>query len=206
MAATGIQVIIISGPMALSVLSSFVKVIVRTAQVFLECMMIFTNMLIVVLSLLFLVEFLTNVQCCCDRKKQECKSDQFGAGGEEEPSRSYWRGIGWDRISELVQTVQVDNDWGLQNIDLDDDEATVAELAAPYWERPLAGPTWWCHVDPSHQGIALWLRNAQWLHPAVSLALRDESKLISERMKHIFYEVKFLSMLLLCYVDCATIL
>jgi hypothetical protein len=77
----------------------------------------------------------------------------------------------------------------LRKIDLDEDEATVAELAAPYWERPLAGPTWWCHLDATHHGIASWLRNAHWLHPAVSLALRDESKLISERMKHIFYEV-----------------
>ncbi|CAH8265761.1 unnamed protein product [Arabidopsis lyrata] len=84
------------------------------------------------------------------------KKQEFGAGEEEEHSRSYWRGIGWDRISELVKTVQVDNTWELRNIDLDEDEATVAELAAPYWERPLAGPT---------------------------------CKLISERMKHIFYEV-----------------
>lgn len=122
-------------------------------------------------------------------KKQECETDQFGTGEDEEHSRSYWRGIGWDRISELVQTVQVDNNWDLRKIDLDEDEATVAELAAPYWERPLAGPTWWCHLDATHHGIASWLRNAHWLHPAVSLALRDESKLISERMKHIFYEV-----------------
>lgn len=83
--------------------------------------------------------------------------------------------------------MKVDGDWSVQNVDVD--HATVAELAAPYWDRPLAGPTWWCHVDASHQGVALWLRNAQWLHPAVSVALRDESKLISERMKHIFYEV-----------------
>lgn len=132
---------------------------------------------------------LTNCeQCssCCscggDRKKHEFREEE-----EEEHSRSYWRPIGWDRLSELVQTVKVDGDWSAQNVD---GEATVAELAAPYWERPLAGPTWWCHVDASHRGVALWLREAQWLHPAVSVALRDESKLISERMKHIFYEVK----------------
>lgn len=53
MTTTGIQVIIVSGPMVLSVLSSFVKVVVRTAQVFLECMMIFTNLLIIVLNLFF---------------------------------------------------------------------------------------------------------------------------------------------------------
>uniref|UniRef100_A0A1J3J402 Uncharacterized protein n=1 Tax=Noccaea caerulescens TaxID=107243 RepID=A0A1J3J402_NOCCA len=118
--------------------------------------------------------------------KQECKSGEE----EEEHSRSYWRPIGWERLSELVQTVNVENDWESQNNAIDHEvEATVAELAAPYWERPIAGPTWWCHVDASHQGIASWLRNAQWLHPAVSVALRDESKLISERMKHIFYEV-----------------
>ncbi|CAN7138213.1 unnamed protein product [Brassica rapa subsp. narinosa] len=118
-------------------------------------------------------------------KKQECK------GEEEEHSRSYWRAIGWDRLSELVRTVKVDGEWSVQNVDVDheDDDTTVAELAAPYWDRPLAGPTWWCHVDASHQGVSLWLRYAQWLHPAVSVALRDESKLISERMKHIFYEV-----------------
>lgn len=88
--------------------------------------------------------------------------------------------------------MKVDGEWSVQNVDVDHEDAdtTVAELAAPYWDRPLAGPTWWCHVDASHQGVSLWLRYAQWLHPAVSVALRDESKLISERMKHIFYEVQ----------------
>jgi hypothetical protein len=48
---TGIQVTIISGPMDLSVLSSFVKVVVRITQVSMEirlseCMMIVTNLLI----------------------------------------------------------------------------------------------------------------------------------------------------------------
>lgn len=33
------------------------------------------------------------------------------------------------------------------------------------------------------------MSNAQWLHPAISVALRDESKLISDRMKHLLYEV-----------------
>ncbi|KAL0305539.1 UNVERIFIED_CONTAM: hypothetical protein Sradi_5971200 [Sesamum radiatum] len=34
-----------------------------------------------------------------------------------------------------------------------------------------------------------WLNAAQWLHPAIRTALRDESKLISDRMKHLLYEV-----------------
>ena len=74
-----------------------------------------------------------------------------------------------------------------------DDEAdlTVADLAAPYWEHP-AGPIWWFHVCAGHPSIQAWLSNAQWLHPAVSLALKDESRLISERMKRLLYEVDFL--------------
>ncbi|KDO60965.1 hypothetical protein CISIN_1g040491mg [Citrus sinensis] len=89
--------------------------------------------------------------------------------------RSYWIPIGWDRISQLVQSVQIDAGWNEQPFDFpsEEDDVTVADLAAPYWERPV-GPTW-C--------------NAQWLHPAISVALRDESKLISDRMKHLLYEV-----------------
>lgn len=103
---------------------------------------------------------------------------------------SYWKPIGWSRISELVQTVQVDTGWASQPIEFADseDDVSVAEIAAPYWERPV-GPTWWCHVIAGHPSITAWLSNAQWLHPAISTALRDESKLISERMKHLFYEV-----------------
>ncbi|KAM1188451.1 hypothetical protein ACFX13_025069 [Malus domestica] len=82
----------------------------------------------------------------------------------------------------MVQTVQVDACWE------DDDDVTVADVAAPYWERPV-GPTWWCHVDVGHPYINLWLSTAQWLHPAVSIALRDDCKLISERMKHLLYKV-----------------
>ncbi|XP_063948369.1 uncharacterized protein LOC108215676 isoform X3 [Daucus carota subsp. sativus] len=102
----------------------------------------------------------------------------------------YWKPIGWSRISELVQTVQVDTDWASQPIEFADseDDISVAEIAAPYWEQPV-GPTWWCHVIAGHPSITAWLSNAQWLHPAISTALRDESKLISERMKHLFYEV-----------------
>ncbi|KAJ4976578.1 hypothetical protein NE237_001684 [Protea cynaroides] len=103
---------------------------------------------------------------------------------------SCWVPIGWSRISELVQAVQADAGWPLQPIEFTDDEddLTVADVAAPYWERP-AGPTWWCHVDAGHKFVRQWLSTAQWLHPAISIALRDESRLISERMKHLLYEV-----------------
>ncbi|KAG5521332.1 hypothetical protein RHGRI_033775 [Rhododendron griersonianum] len=103
---------------------------------------------------------------------------------------SHWVPIGWTRISELVQTVQVDAGWVSHQFDImdDEDDLTVADLAAPYWERP-GGPRWWCHVGAGHPVVDAWLRNAQWLHPAVSIALRDESRLISDRMKHLFYEV-----------------
>ncbi|KAK9267556.1 hypothetical protein L1049_009984 [Liquidambar formosana] len=105
-------------------------------------------------------------------------------------SGSHWLPIGWARISELVQTVQVDAGWGAQqfeSINVEDD-LTVADLAAPYWERP-AGPVWWCHVAAGHLFVDEWLSKAQWLHPAISIALRDESRLISEKMKHLLYEV-----------------
>ena len=101
-----------------------------------------------------------------------------------------WLPIGWDRISELVQTIQVDAEWALMSCDFmdEEDDLTVADLVAPYWKRP-AGPIWWCHVSASHPSVEAWLRTAHWLHPAISLALRDESRLISDRMKHLFYEV-----------------
>ncbi|KAJ0053031.1 hypothetical protein Pint_01419 [Pistacia integerrima] len=112
------------------------------------------------------------------------------SGREENLPRSYWIPIGWARISQLVQTVQVDSDWASQPIDFTDEEedVTVADLATPYWERKV-GPTWWCHVDADHPHINEWLSNAQWLHPAICTALRDENKLMSERMKHLLYEV-----------------
>ncbi|XP_009783929.1 uncharacterized protein LOC107813656 isoform X2 [Nicotiana tabacum] len=108
----------------------------------------------------------------------------------ERSSGNYWIPIGWARISELLQTVHVDTDWASQPVELTDeeDDVTVADVAAPYWERPV-GPTWWCHVAAGHPFVNAWLNNAQWLHPAISIALRDESKLISERMKHLLYEV-----------------
>ncbi|WVY92631.1 hypothetical protein V8G54_031719 [Vigna mungo] len=112
------------------------------------------------------------------------------AGQSRKYDGGHWVPIGWARISELVQTVQVDAVWSSHQFEFEDseDDFTVADLAAPYWERP-AGPIWWCHVSAGHPNVEAWLNNAQWLHPAVSLALRDESKLISDRMKHLFYEV-----------------
>lgn len=103
---------------------------------------------------------------------------------------SHWIPIGWARISELCQIVQVDSSWTSQQFEFMDneDDLTVADLATPYWERP-AGPIWWCHLSAGHPFVEAWLSSAQWLHPAVSLALRNESRLISERMKHLLYEV-----------------
>ncbi|XP_020593220.1 uncharacterized protein LOC110033540 isoform X2 [Phalaenopsis equestris] len=105
-------------------------------------------------------------------------------------SDSHWVPIGWARISELVQIVQVDAKWSSQQMNLieDEDDFTVAGVVAPYWERP-EGPIWWCHVFAGHSSVDTWLSNAHWLHPAISIALRDESRLISERMKYLLYEV-----------------
>ncbi|KAL7211497.1 hypothetical protein ACSBR2_014377 [Camellia fascicularis] len=103
-------------------------------------------------------------------------------------SGNHWVPIGWARISELVQTVDIGWDSHQLDIMVDEDDLTVADLAAPYWERP-GGPRWWCHVVAGHPFVDAWLRNAQWLHPAISIALRDESRLISDRMKHLLYEV-----------------
>ncbi|KAK1425368.1 hypothetical protein QVD17_20719 [Tagetes erecta] len=103
---------------------------------------------------------------------------------------SHWIPIGWARISELIESVKIHADWTSQQFDFvdDDNDLTIADLAAPYWER-AAGPVWWCHVAAGHSHISSWLNNASWLHPAISIALRDESRLISERMKHLLYEV-----------------
>ncbi|XP_077229463.1 uncharacterized protein LOC143862323 [Tasmannia lanceolata] len=127
---------------------------------------------------------------CLDCNKDSHDHHLDGFQDMEKFPRSHWVPIGWARISELVQTVQVDAVWGLQQMEFADDEydLTVADVAAPYWERP-EGPTWWCHIDPGHKSIVAWLINAQWLHPAIRTALRDESQLISERMKHLLYEV-----------------
>ncbi|BFG25644.1 hypothetical protein CerSpe_119170 [Prunus speciosa] len=130
-------------------------------------------------------------ECKDDREDNNHSPDSHSGHlhGKEGLPRNCWVPIGWDRISELVQTVQVDACWE-QPTDFkdDNDDVAVADVAAAYWERPV-GPTWWCHVAAGHPYINSWLSTAQWLHPAVSIALRDESKLISERMKHILYEV-----------------
>ncbi|CAL4955285.1 unnamed protein product [Urochloa decumbens] len=101
-----------------------------------------------------------------------------------------WVPIGWTRIAELVQIVQSDSSWenNLMEISDSEDDYTVADLAAPYWQRPV-GPTWWCHVTAGHPSIDAWLNSAHWMHPAIRIALRDESKLISDRMKYLLYEV-----------------
>ena len=70
----------------------------------------------------------------------------------------------------------------------EDDTLSVAELAHPY-HQSRAGPIFWCHVDARHPKIQTFLSNAYWVHPAVSVALRDEKRLISDRMKHLLYEV-----------------
>lgn len=110
--------------------------------------------------------------------------------GKEGLPRSYWRPIGWTRITELVQAVHSDTGWASQLHDFTDDESDVpvADVATPYWERPV-GPTWWCHLDAGHPFVTTWLGSSHWLHPAISIALKDESRLISERMKHLLYEV-----------------
>lgn len=130
------------------------------------------------------------------RSSDDDKDGQFFQFSQSDATEKYegsrWVPIGWERISELVQKVQVDAVWATQQFDFaeDEDDVTVADLAAPYWERP-AGPIWWCHVSAGHPKIEAWLSNAQWLHPAISLALKDESRLISDRMKHLLYEVYF---------------
>lgn len=87
--------------------------------------------------------------------------------------------------------------------DYDDTELSVADLAHPYWQM-RAGPTFWCHVDARHPKIQQFFLNAQWLHPAVSVALRDEKRLISDRMKHLLYEVPLLCFFLLsCHKHCS---
>ncbi|TKY57219.1 metal ion transmembrane transporter [Spatholobus suberectus] len=100
--------------------------------------------------------------------------------------RSYWRPIGWDRISELFQAVHGGD---AQPFDFTDDESDVpvADVATPYWERPV-GPTWWCHLDAANPFVTAWFGSSRWLHPAISITLQEESRLISDRMKHLLYE------------------
>jgi hypothetical protein len=112
-----------------------------------------------------------------------------------------WVPIGWSRIAELVQRVRSDSSWENELMEMSDseDDYTVADVAAPYWQRPV-GPTWWCHVTAGHPSIDAWLNSAHWMHPAIRTALRDESKLISDRMKYLLYEVVFLILTCLGYL------
>uniref|UniRef100_A0ACD5W1S8 Uncharacterized protein n=1 Tax=Avena sativa TaxID=4498 RepID=A0ACD5W1S8_AVESA len=101
-----------------------------------------------------------------------------------------WVPIGWSRIAELVQRVQSDASWENEQALISDseDDYTVADVAAPYWQRP-GGPTWWFHVTAGHPSVDAWLSSAHWMHPAIRTALRDENRLISDRMKYLLYEV-----------------
>ncbi|KAF3324471.1 hypothetical protein FCM35_KLT10628 [Carex littledalei] len=74
---------------------------------------------------------------------------------------SQWVPIGWGRISELVRKINSGMDMDeekINNLIDDGDDLTVADVAAPYFERP-AGPTWWCHIAAGHPAIDSWLRN-----------------------------------------------
>lgn len=103
--------------------------------------------------------------------------------------QSQWIPIGWDRLTELFQDLQGESEWQLDEEFSDqDDTLSVADVAQPYWKK-RAGPTFWCHVDSRHPKVQHLFLNAQWLHPAVSVGLRDEKRLISDRMKHLLYEV-----------------
>ena len=111
-------------------------------------------------------------------------------------SSHHWVPIGWNRLEELVGSVQIDADWlwaddaAVSSENSEYEFLSVADVAIPYWE-PKSGPTWWCNVLAGHPRVEAWLSHShKWLHPAVSSALKDESKLISERMKHLFYEVR----------------
>ncbi|KAJ8763046.1 hypothetical protein K2173_023251 [Erythroxylum novogranatense] len=86
-------------------------------------------------------------------------------------SKGYWMPIGWGRISELAQMVQVDTGLASQPINLldDEDDGTVTDVAAPYLENPV-GPTWWCHVSAGYPRINSWLSNARLLLVPVIVA------------------------------------
>ncbi|KHN38328.1 uncharacterized protein LOC114401760 isoform X1 [Glycine soja] len=119
--------------------------------------------------------------------ESDSHGDDFHLYCKEDLPRRYWRPIGWDRISELVQAVHSGD---AQPFDFTDDESDVpvADVATPYWERPV-GPTWWCHLDAADPFVTAWFGSSRWLHPAISIALQEESRLISDRMKHLLYEV-----------------
>ncbi|KAK6917237.1 hypothetical protein RJ641_017988, partial [Dillenia turbinata] len=86
-------------------------------------------------------------------------------GSHTDIRANHWVPVGWERINELVQmaqTAQMGCDWAVPQFESlnEEDNLTVADLAAPYWEYP-AGPIWWCHVAAGHQFIDAWLKNAQ---------------------------------------------
>lgn len=134
--------------------------------------------------------------CLGDGEEPRPRCKQHGTASPA-AAECYWAPIGWRRITELVEMVEGDYAaWDGQGMSglmdgCDDGQCcdiTVADVAAPYWQRP-AGPTWWCHVTAGHPAVDAWLAGARWLHPAIRVALRDESMLISEKMKHLLYEV-----------------
>ncbi|XP_004289292.1 PREDICTED: uncharacterized protein LOC101294894 [Fragaria vesca subsp. vesca] len=92
------------------------------------------------------------------------------AHDDGEREGGHWVPIGWARILEIVPTVQADEDY-----------STVADLAAR--------PVWWCHVSAEHPSVKARLDDDRWLHRDVSLSLKDETQLISDRMKPLLYEV-----------------
>ncbi|KAI5054090.1 hypothetical protein GOP47_0031017 [Adiantum capillus-veneris] len=52
---------------------------------------------------------------------------------------SHWKPIGWTRLGELIQSVQIDAQWGSsEHLYMSDEyDVSVADLAAPYWEPKL---------------------------------------------------------------------
>ncbi|RZB90210.1 hypothetical protein D0Y65_022927 [Glycine soja] len=99
------------------------------------------------------------------------------AGQSKKYEGGHWVPIGWARISELVQAVQVDAEWSSHQFEFEysKDDFTVADLAAPYWEHPT-GPIWWCHASAGHP---TWLSNAQWLHPAIDIFMNGKHSIKS---------------------------
>ncbi|KVI07394.1 hypothetical protein Ccrd_014212 [Cynara cardunculus var. scolymus] len=84
-----------------------------------------------------------------------CNSEHyFGYAHNNMNTGNCWIPIGWSRITQLVETVQVNGCWDSQHeeFEIDDNEVTVADIAVPYREQAV-GPTWWCHVDAGHPSI-----------------------------------------------------
>ncbi|MCI38516.1 zinc transport protein ZntB-like, partial [Trifolium medium] len=91
-----------------------------------------------------------------DKEGEVLQADQ--SNSPEKHEGDHWAPIGWTRISELVQAAPVDAVWSSRQFEFADSEDyfAVADLVAPYWERP-AGPTWWCHVSAGHPAVETWL-------------------------------------------------